>query len=330
MDKTPQEIDVMNIKWEHLILHKYLLGCLCSLSLTRTITYPFVFAKTLFQVQPQLKSGGIFKLLANTIREEGIKGIFRGCPTYLIGILPSSAAYIYSFEGLRSKVFPNRSENVKIISSSIIASFISCSISNPSDIISQRLMVLSRIKLEGSHDTSSKSIKNIAQDLYKLDGIRGFYKGFTISMLISSLTSSIWWFSYHNLKQNFEFFLKSSSDRPPSRKQYVLTQSFCGGLSTLLVGCLVHPLDVMKTRIQVLKSSSWVFLIQTLCKTEGFRWMTRGLSARLIAMAPASSFTIGIYEEVKRRSMKPNLVPVYKPKNKRSIDQISVTPAIEK
>jgi len=290
------EVDIMRISYEHLDLKKYFIGSMLSLITGRTLTYPFVYAKTLHQtLSTGSHSLSCTELVRASIQKEGPRALYKGFPAYLCGMLPSHVGHIYTFELVRGMLFLG-SEHLEVAVASFSASVASVFIATPSDIISQRMMVRGGPQ---KNNTLFGTVNNIL----KTDGFAGFYKGFAPALSTCVVSSVIWWQTYYHLKK----FLCSKTSENPTRSEFMTVQAISGGASSLLSTILINPLDVIKTRLQVLNTKSWSSTLSHLIKTQGFSWATRGLAPRLIAAAPVSAATLSLYEEVKRLSVKPNI-----------------------
>ncbi|GAX77421.1 hypothetical protein CEUSTIGMA_g4866.t1 [Chlamydomonas eustigma] len=100
---------------------------------------------------------------------------------------------------------------------------------------------------------------------------------------------------------------RSSDDMTPEDAQLPpWALILCSAGAASLAGVMTHPVDVIKTRIQVMGPSldgvpTSAFLVTTtLIQKEGFKAFTRGLTARLVMLAPGTALVWAIYEPVKR------------------------------
>jgi solute carrier family 25 protein 44 len=85
----------------------------------------------------------------------------------------------------------------------------------------------------------------------------------------------------------------------------------CGATAGFTSALLTNPLDVIKTRLQVLETANWnkaaqgsrvVAVVKALVAEEGMRGFGKGLGARLASSSVVSLFIITTYEGVKRLS----------------------------
>jgi solute carrier family 25 protein 44 len=100
------------------------------------------------------------------------------------------------------------------------------------------------------------SLPEMARDIYRRDGVRGFYKGFGASLAVNAPSSAIWWGTYGFFRDYF-FRLAGidavSTQRPSGRALEALAGASAGVVSTILT----NPMDVARTRLQVGCFFSW-------------------------------------------------------------------------
>ena len=192
-----------------------------------------------------------------------------------------------------------------------VASLVGQSIGVPIDIVSQRLM------MEGqqSHNTTSnaqpqvlkkpkrKPIRNTSKmivHVYHTHGLRGFFHGYWAAILTFGPTSTIWWGMYSTTTA-------WAISRKPEQIPLEVVQCFCGAISGFTAGILCNPMDVVRTRLQVLGGRSMVKVFRQLYVEEGWTMIYKGLSARLMAMVPSSCLIVVAYEMVKRLSLRSDI-----------------------
>lgn len=67
----------------------------------------------------------------------------------------------------------------------------------------------------------------------------------------------------------------------------------------MLATCVVHPMDVLKNRIQMnIDGTSVISVVKTIIKDEGFTKFYRGLSAGLVRQATYTTTRLGIYNQL--------------------------------
>lgn len=93
-------------------------------------------------------------------------------------------------------------------------------------------------------DTKLKSASTIIKEIWKTYGIRGFYRGYLISILTFGPSSAIWWGSYAAYSNLLDKIVPTST--PP-----LLAQAAAGATAGFTSAVLINPVDVIRTRMQV-------------------------------------------------------------------------------
>ncbi|CAM9967198.1 unnamed protein product [Ascophyllum nodosum] len=156
------------------------------------------------------------------------------------------------------------------------------------------------------------SAQDVAREVYRESGLRGFYRGFGVSVLQFAPTSAIWWTAYGLYSKVFIRALANFN--PPQLPAFTGEQrkigaqaaaGFCTGMTTVV---LTNPLDVLRTRLQVegRRGDKMTILSEyrALIAESGPGGLMRGLVPRMMAMAPASVLILSVYELIKRLSRK--------------------------
>ena len=127
--------------------------------------------------------------LMRSVKTIGLAGLFRGfIPVACMG-LPSNVIYLELTESTREIfqnklkfVFPNLSlvyvDGIQSLASGLIANAVSLIPFVPADVLSARLIV------QGRKDIG---VYNMSRLIYKESGVRGFFNGYSISLVFCSL-----------------------------------------------------------------------------------------------------------------------------------------------
>ena len=269
------------------------------------ITQPFSVVTTRQQAGRLVTGDPSYSSVASAMigykKTLGWRGLFRGwTPVALMGV-PSQLVYLTITESSRETLqrslkilLPNFSsasiDGLQSVGSSVIANTISYVPYVPAEVISSRMIVQGR---------SGTGMIQTMSSIWKEDGIRGFYKGFSASLMYGILLSAQWWWAY------------SVSRRELSKIEFMRSNPSALDASTGLIAgvtstCIAHPLDTLKTRIMTGKRDKMSGALKTLVtiiKTEGFRVLFRGISANVYQAGLTSmGFSIS-YEAIKKFSV---------------------------
>lgn len=268
------------------------------------ITQPFSVVTTRQQAGHRITGDPTYSSVASAMigyqKALGWRGLFRGwTPVALMGV-PSQLVYLTITESSRETlqhsfktIFPKFSsasiDGFQSVGSSVIANTVSYIPYVPAEVISSRMIIQGR---------DGKGMTQTIRCIWKEDGFRGFYKGFSASLMYGILLSAQWWWSY------------SVSRRELAKFEVMNSNPFLHDASTGLIAgvtstCIAHPLDTLKTRIMTgnMARTPALSTLVTIIKNEGFRVLFRGLSANVYQAGLTSmGFSIS-YEAIKKFSV---------------------------
>lgn len=191
----------------------------------------------------------------------------------------------------------------------------------PTDIITQRLQVHSKLNTPKSDFNSSAS--RITRHIYSSEGIRGFYRGFWPYILTYGPGSAVWWSSYEATKALVHKFYKFADLQSTNNGEFqssgplkILNHLVSGGIAGAAGYLAINPLEVAKTRLQLLEireradnralRQGYFKLLQHVYQHEGIRGLYKGIKPRLLIRVPVSSVAFVGYEYLKESSRKTN------------------------
>lgn len=286
--------EVRHIEWEEMDKRKfYFFGPTLFLGI-RALLYPANLVKTRLQVQRKnALYKGSFDTFVKVVRYEGIRGLYKGFLVSSFGLL-AGQCYITTLELVKTRT-KNYNSAVRGFLAGGLASLVGQTITVPVDVVSQKLMVQG----QGENTVKLKGASTIIREIVKSDGPLGLYRGYLISLMTYAPSSAIWWSSYGAYTGLVGSMVVSGTP-------HLIVLATAGALAGLTTATLTNPLDIMRTRLQVGggKSSFVLQMFRSLLREEGPLGLTKGLSARIIAMVPSSVAMVLGYETVKRLSLK--------------------------
>lgn len=251
------------IEWEDLDKRRYYVIGPSLFMFVRGFIYPFNLIKTrLFMQQQSTVYTGTYDAFKKVIKHEGIRGLYRGFIVSAVGLV-SGQLYITTYELMRSNLHGYSTE-IKGLVGGASATLIAQTVTVPVDIVSQIMMMQGQvIKPPKKSKTSYILVKNvdyiipkqkrvklrgaapIVKEIFHKEGFRGFYKGYTVSLMTYAPNSALWWMSYTgSYRRTVEWGMTEMMPIP-------VVQAICGVFSGLFAATLTNPLDVIRTRYQV-------------------------------------------------------------------------------
>lgn len=231
------------IEWQHLDKKKfYVFGPTLFFGI-RAVLYPPNLIKTRLQVQKKRSMyKGTFDAFRNIVKQEGIRGLYKGYMVSNFSLL-SGQCYITTYELMRLKTsYYTNNQALRGFFSGACASIVGQTIMVPVDIISQRLMVQGQGQCSKTHKPNGAGM--IIRQIWEHRGVRGFYRGYGISLMTYAPTSGVWWASYGQ-------YLGIVGNLVPNGTAPIVVQGIAGPLAGLTAATAINPLDVLRTRLQV-------------------------------------------------------------------------------
>lgn len=287
-------------------------------------TFPLDLAKTRLQDQRNLAAQKQYRHLVDCLwkvaRAEGVQGLYKGMGVNLLLINPEKAIKLAVNDQVR-QMYGGKRRTLPLSKEMIAggaAGFCQVIITTPMEMLKIQLQMAgtqisssprvantasavaaasSNLRTFGTKSgTPPKSAARIAQDLMRTKGISGLYRGLGATLARDVPFSCIYFPLFAFLR--LEFQPGGDHNQTP------------GPLHCLLAGCLagmigsatVTPLDVVKTRLQVIRSgqseATYTGFVDCVCKTytnEGIRAFYKGTVPRMIVIAPLFGIAQMVY-----------------------------------
>ncbi|XP_022638202.1 mitochondrial substrate carrier family protein E-like [Vigna radiata var. radiata] len=297
----PQEID-----WHMLDKSKFFCLGTALFSAVSAALYPAVVLKT----RQQMSAAEIScrHMSRSIMRYEGLRGFYRGFGTSLLGTIPARALYMSALEVTKSKVasatlrwgFSDASATAIANAAGGVASAMAAQLVwTPVDVVSQRLMVQG-VCYRNGFDAFRK--------ILGVDGPRGFYRGFGVSIVTYAPSNAVWWASYSIVQKLIWGTMGSKEGLSLGRDSRVVmgVQGLSAVMASGVCALVTMPLDTIKTRLQVLEAEEVrvIEVVRDLVREGGVLACYRGLGPRCVSMSMSAAAMITTYEFLKRVSAK--------------------------
>ncbi|EPQ67322.1 Bgt-4901 [Blumeria graminis f. sp. tritici] len=288
-----------------------------------SVGHPFDTIKVRLQTQPKSHFSGPLQCLLQTVRQEGVAGLYKGATPPLIGwvfmdsvtlgslsfyrrflqrtlfAVPSTSTGALATKDYYSSSQPNLPPLGHAISGFLAGATVS-TIASPIEHIKARLQV---------QFSSTKRLYNgpvdCATKIYTHHGIRGIYHGFVATLIFRS-AFFFWWGSYDMISTE----LKSHTALSTSMINF-----WAGGLSAQIFWCISYPSDVIKQRIMTDAlgaglgdgnprwkgwGDGWWSAARGVWKEAGWRGYWRGFLPCFMRAFPANAVAMATFEGVLR------------------------------
>ncbi|KAL4081688.1 mitochondrial carrier domain-containing protein [Scleroderma yunnanense] len=293
---------------------KFLLAGGIAGAVSRTCTAPFDRLKVFLitrppemggtALMPKPSVGGLKAIggaVARIYAEGGVLAFWIGNGLSVMKIFPESAIKFLSYE-YSKRAFAehwDHVEDLKDISGS--SRFLSGGIGGITSQLSIYPIETLKTQMMSSTGDQRRSLVEAMRRVYKLGGMRAFYRGLNIGLVGVFPYSAIDMSTFEALKLAY---MKSTGKDEPG----VLAVLAFGSVSGSVGAISVYPLNLVRTRLQASGSSGhpqrYTGIRDVVIKTyqrDGWRGFYRGLFPTLAKVVPSVSISYLVYEHSRRR-----------------------------
>ncbi|BDA47528.1 probable mitoferrin-1 [Coccomyxa sp. Obi] len=232
-------------------------------------------------------------MLVHILREEGVRGLYKGLTAATAGAGPAHALYYAVYELTKKELGANRGGHrpFSVAAAGVAATVVNDAVMTPADVVKQRLQVS-----RGQNGSVLKCIVRVWQE----GGIAAFYTSYPATLLMN-----VPWTILH-----FPIYESSKKLLAPGRegREGTVVELAAGGLAGGVAAALTTPFDVVKTRLQLgsdspvpARSAVNAFsVMRQITHEEGVGALWRGWQPRALWHAPAAAICWATFEAMKR------------------------------
>ncbi|CAF4124301.1 unnamed protein product [Rotaria sp. Silwood2] len=238
------------------------------------------------------KSPSIMNSLRHIIKYEGIPGLFKGLIPNLIGVAPSRAIYFFAYANTKSflvKEFERETPLVHITSAAA-AGIAMSTCTNPLWFIKTRLQI----------DQGNLRAIDLIRNVYRENGIWGFYKGISASYVGVSETI-VHFVIYEQIKAQLQLIqIRQNRSLDDTGLYSFASYVISAACSKTFATTLCYPHEVVRTRLREegTKYRTFMQTLKTVYYEESLAGLYRGLLTHLIRQIPNTAIMMSTYELV--------------------------------
>ncbi|EEB09760.1 carrier with solute carrier repeats [Schizosaccharomyces japonicus yFS275] len=157
-----------------------------------------------------------------------------------------------------------------------------------------------KVRYESSH-YSYNSFLEAVKDIWKKEGISGYFRGFGATALRDAPHAGIYVFFYEKGKEKLSNLVRVMQRNQDSQLEFKNTINVVSGLiSGTAATILTNPFDLLKTRVQVYpdRYRNFVQASKMILKEEGIKGFFDGFGLRVVRKTLSSTIAWSIYEWV--------------------------------
>ncbi len=198
------------------------------------------------------------------IASDGARGLWRGFPFFTIGGLPSQGAYFLGYNWAHSTLSAANARREEAAPFPLVAidagaGFFADALASP--LWTPTEVISARMQIQGPGVIKYDSSMHAARHIVATEGVRGLFRGLTVSILAFGPASAMWWALYQSTHRKLTAWKEkrtagaagATSVAVHGRKAAEPSVAI-DALAGLLAGCctsvVTNPLDMAKTRLQ--------------------------------------------------------------------------------
>ncbi|KAK2761390.1 hypothetical protein FQN54_001912 [Arachnomyces sp. PD_36] len=263
--------------------------------------------------QSSSRIGSSVRIIRNIARNEGgIPAFYRGLTPNIVGNSVSWGLYFFWYSNIKKTLQSiHGSEKglgaLDYFLGSGTAGLITAGLTNPIWVIKTR-MLSTGARSPGAYT----SIFTGASQIYRSEGLSGFYRGLVPSLFGVS-HGALQFMAYEQLKRHSSqgtipsfaatTYTNEGNPRGGSRDLSNMDFLLLSGISKMFAGCATYPYQVIRARLQTYDAATnyngVTDVIRKIWYKEGWAGFYKGLGPNLLRVLPSTWVTFLVYENMK-------------------------------
>ncbi|XP_075986873.1 mitochondrial iron transporter mitoferrin isoform X2 [Anticarsia gemmatalis] len=251
------------------------------------IMYPLDSVKTRMQSLRSAHNSTITETFRHMVQREGLLRPIRGMSAVVLGAGPAHACFFATYEHCKhtlSHYTRHRHDHIIHGLSGCIASLVHDAVSNPAEVVKQRLQML---------NSPYRGVWECARHVYRSEGARAFYRSYGTQVAMNVPFQALHFVTYE--------WCQSALN--PARAYDPRAHALSGACAGALAAAATTPLDVCKTVLNTQEGPARAERLldagRHVLRASGPLGFFRGVQARVLYQMPAAAICWLTYETFK-------------------------------
>ncbi|KAK4054716.1 hypothetical protein OIV83_000640 [Microbotryomycetes sp. JL201] len=268
------------------------------------ITYPAEYAKTVaqFQSKPGQKASrrkpiwirvGPVKILTETLKTQGVRGIYSGCGALVAGNAAKAGVRFLTYDQIKSYLVDDTASSAFLtllagLGAGVCEAVLAVT---PSETIKTKLIDDAKRAVPQYNGLAHGTVT-----ICRTEGFAGIYRGLFPTIMKQGANSAVRFTSYSTIKQWLQ-------DRSGVTKQLSAAETFAAGAGAgVITVYATMPFDTVKTRMQSLNAAkeyrNSLHCVLRVVREEGALSLWGGATPRLARLSMSGGIVFFVYEKM--------------------------------
>ncbi|XP_050232235.1 mitochondrial arginine transporter BAC2 [Mercurialis annua] len=253
------------------------------------------------RLQQSSNSGSALSILRRVVSTDGPSALYRGMAAPLASVTFQNAMvfqiYAILSRAFDSSVSANDPPSYKGVAlGGIGTGALQSMMLTPVELVKIRLQLHDKSRTKQHHLDCHKGPISVAKTIFRTEGLRGMYRGLTITILRDAPSHGFYFWTYEYMREQLHPGVRKNG------QESLKTMLVAGGLAGVASWVCCYPLDVIKTRIQSQTPSSSpkyngiVDCFRRSVSDEGYKVLWRGLGTAVARAFVVNGAIFSAYE----------------------------------
>uniref|UniRef100_A0A5B6YJD3 Mitochondrial arginine transporter BAC2 n=1 Tax=Davidia involucrata TaxID=16924 RepID=A0A5B6YJD3_DAVIN len=255
--------------------------------------------------QQHSSTGSAFSILRGVVARDGPFALYRGMAAPLVSVSFQNAM-VFQIYAVLSRAFDSPAHTTDTPSYRGVAlggigtGAIQSLMLTPVELVKIRLQLQTQKHETPQQADYHKGPISVARSIFRAEGLRGMYRGLTITVMRDAPSHGFYFFTYEYVREQLHPGCRTSG------QESFRTMLVAGGLAGVASWMCCYPLDVVKTRLQAQSQASpskyngIVDCFSKSIKAEGYSVLWRGLGTALARAFVVNGAIFTAYETALR------------------------------
>ncbi|XWS20307.1 hypothetical protein CRYUN_Cryun31cG0089300 [Craigia yunnanensis] len=255
--------------------------------------------------QQSSNSGSALSILRRVVSREGPGALYRGMGAPLASVTFQNAM-VFQIYAILSRAFDSSVSATDhpsykgVALAGVGTGALQSMMLSPVELVKIRLQLMNTNYSTSLSASSHTGPISVAKSMLKTEGLRGLYRGFTITVLRDAPSHGFYFWTYEYMREQLHPGCSKSG------QESLGTMLIAGGLAGVASWVCCYPLDVVKTRLQAQSPSSpqkyngIIDCLHKSVKQEGYGVLWRGLGTAVARAFVVNGAIFSAYEIVLR------------------------------